>query len=224
MISLVHPLLSEAYPITQTYAEHLERKVELGLQFYNPGIDYGCPMGTPVYASAPGKVTRAGQDTTGYGTHVRVQHDGGYMTLYGHLQAVVVASGQPVSAGQMIGRSNNTGNSTGPHLHFELRQGNSPIDPLPYIGAALVQDPPAQPPMKAPAFPGPLPRAKVLVAYLNVRSGPGVGNPITGHLIQGNDPEVIRVKVDPDGNPWAQVGWQAWCALSWEDETLMEWV
>ena len=84
------------------------------------GVDFAVVEGTPVWAAADGVVIAAGMDTTGYGLHVRIQHDG-VMTLYGHLRSLGVKAGDAVRAGQVIGQSGNTGNSTGQHLHFEVR-------------------------------------------------------------------------------------------------------
>ena len=82
MITLTYPV-PHTSPVTQTYAEHVAR----GLRSYNGGIDFAVPTGTPVRAAADGIVMRVGMDTTGYGEHVRVLHDDGYMTLYAHLRA-----------------------------------------------------------------------------------------------------------------------------------------
>jgi len=107
------------------------------------GLDFGIPLGTPVYAAAAGTVTRADMDSTGYGLHVRIQHKhpdsevDDCLTLYGHLQSLAVKAGQSVKAGQVIGESGNTGNSTGPHLHFEIRKVATNfltcVDPLVYL-------------------------------------------------------------------------------------------
>jgi murein DD-endopeptidase MepM/ murein hydrolase activator NlpD len=77
-------------------------------------------MGTPVVASADGTVIRAGWDNMGYGWMVWIEHDNGYKTLYAHLSRYDVDAGQIVRQGQLIGLSGNSGNSLGPHLHFEI--------------------------------------------------------------------------------------------------------
>jgi hypothetical protein len=109
------------------------------------GIDYGAPEGTPIRAAADGIVSRAELDTTtatnskaGYGYHVRLLHPNNTMTIYAHFieNGIMVSTGQNVKMGEVIGRSGNTGMSTGPHLHFELRTGISlttSIDPEPLI-------------------------------------------------------------------------------------------
>lgn len=93
------------------------------------GVDFGAPEGAPVRAAAAGTVVFAGP-RGGYGTTVLVDHGGSLATLYAHLSAVSVAPGAVVAAGQVIGAVGSTGFSTGPHLHFEVRVGGVPVDPL----------------------------------------------------------------------------------------------
>lgn len=86
------------------------------------GIDYLCPLGTPVLASESGTVVKSGWDNTGYGYCVVIQHKDGNKTLYAHLQSQpLVHVGEKVKKSQLLGYSGSTGNSTGPHLHFEAR-------------------------------------------------------------------------------------------------------
>lgn len=86
------------------------------------GIDYGCPEGTPVLASADGVVQYCGNDPAGYGKHVIILHNDNKATLYAHLNDRNVVLKQKVKQGDVIGHSGNTGCSTGPHLHFEARR------------------------------------------------------------------------------------------------------
>lgn len=81
-------------------------------------IDFGIPMGTPILSSTPGTVVRATSKTTGYGNHVVVKSADGYCTVYGHLSSLSVSSGQTVKAGQQLGKSGSSGNSSGPHLRW----------------------------------------------------------------------------------------------------------
>jgi hypothetical protein len=92
------------------------------------GIDLAVPLGTPVRAALPGTV-QVIVSATGFGLHVIVDHGGGLATLYGHLQSVVVHDGDAVDAGDLLGLAGSTGNSTGPHLHFEVRRDGIPEDP-----------------------------------------------------------------------------------------------
>jgi murein DD-endopeptidase MepM/ murein hydrolase activator NlpD len=95
----------------------------------HPGIDIAVPLGTPVRASCGGSVTAAGYDAD-YGLFVLLRHPSGYETMYGHLSRLVAAEGDEVQAGQVIGLSGNSGRSTAPHLHFEIRHDDKSIDPL----------------------------------------------------------------------------------------------
>ena len=92
------------------------------------GLDFGIVVGTPVEATMDGKVVHAGWNNQGYGNLVIVDN-GTYKTYYAHLSSIPVSVGDSVTAGTTIGLSGNTGNSTGPHLHYEIRQNNVPIDP-----------------------------------------------------------------------------------------------
>lgn len=103
-----------------------------GASTNHKGIDLATPTGTAVMASCGGVVTKAGWGS-GYGYVVFIQHPDGRETRYGHLSKVLVSAGQHVSQGQKIALSGNTGNSTGPHLHFEIRINGTPVNPLNYL-------------------------------------------------------------------------------------------
>ncbi len=96
------------------------------------GIDISVSSGTPVVASAAGTVIAAGW-MGGYGNLVLIDHGNGIATAYGHNTSVAVSAGQFVAQGQLIAYSGNTGHSTGPHVHFEVRVNGSPVDPLGYL-------------------------------------------------------------------------------------------
>ena len=106
------------------------------------GIDLAAGVGAPISVVAAGTVVAAGSEG-GYGQAVRVQHADDTVTLYAHLSEVLVSAGQRVAAGTYLGREGSTGNSTGPHLHFEVRIGGVPVDPAPWLRARGV-DPAAQ--------------------------------------------------------------------------------
>jgi murein DD-endopeptidase MepM/ murein hydrolase activator NlpD len=95
----------------------------------HPGIDLAVPVGSDVRATGGGVVREAGQDTA-YGSYILIQHPQGYQSMYGHLSRLLVARNDEVRAGQVIALSGNTGRSTAPHLHFEIRRGGRSIDPL----------------------------------------------------------------------------------------------
>jgi len=94
----------------------------------HPGIDLAVPEGSNVRASGGGTVEAAGNDSS-YGLFVLLRHPAGYETMYGHLSRVLVSRGDDVKAGQVIALSGNTGRSTAPHLHFEIRHNGRSIDP-----------------------------------------------------------------------------------------------
>lgn len=103
-----------------------------GTSRLHAGMDMAAPTGTAVGAAGVGTVVTA-RVLGGYGNAVVVDHGGGLSTLYAHLSAIDVAVGDAVGAGQLIGRVGSTGNSTGPHLHFEVRVLGTPVDPLGYL-------------------------------------------------------------------------------------------
>ena len=96
---------------------------------FHAGIDLGGRTGTSVVAAAEGRVSEAGW-AGGHGRSIQVRHPGGLTTVYSHLKRVLVREGQTVRQGETIGLMGSTGRSTGPHLHFEVRRGNVPVDPL----------------------------------------------------------------------------------------------
>ncbi|NNM68249.1 MAG: M23 family metallopeptidase [Spirochaetales bacterium] len=105
---------------------------------FHPGIDLAAPTGTDVFAARDGRVIEAGYDSV-LGNHVCIQHDGHYETVYGHLSAIGVTVNQEVHAGAVIGQVGSTGESTGPHLHFEILLKGKPIDPAPLLPMAMAK-------------------------------------------------------------------------------------
>ncbi|MBO4492888.1 MAG: peptidoglycan DD-metalloendopeptidase family protein [Ruminococcus sp.] len=100
------------------------------------GMDIGASTGTEIYAAADGVVVSAGWNSGGYGYFVQLGHVDGYQTVYGHMSSVLVAEGQEVSRGQLIGLVGNTGNSFGSHCHFEVRHNGICLDPALFINTA----------------------------------------------------------------------------------------
>ncbi len=96
----------------------------------HPGIDIGAPKGAPVYAADSGFVISSGWSNAGFGYQILVSHQNGYVTRYAHLSSMHVETGESVKKGQLIGRVGSSGNSTGPHLHFEIIQGNGHRNPF----------------------------------------------------------------------------------------------
>ena len=102
---------------------------------FHAGLDFKGPIGAPIYAAAKGTVTFAGVKQ-GYGNVVEVSHGNGLLTRYAHMSAFRARVGQPVEAGAVIGAIGSTGRSTGPHLHFEVRINDRPVNPRPFLEAA----------------------------------------------------------------------------------------
>lgn len=105
---------------------------ETNLLEEHKGIDFDVRLGTAVGAALPGTVLSVGEEQD-YGLLVRVEHENGYVTYYAHLLRAAVRAGDVVTGTQTVGWSGNSGLSTGAHLHFELRQNDTPIDPSPYL-------------------------------------------------------------------------------------------
>ncbi len=96
------------------------------------GIDIGVPMGTPIKAAAAGTIIYCGWES-GYGNLTVIDHGGNLATAYGHQSSIAVTCGEHVAQGQVIGYVGCTGHCTGPHLHFEVRVGGNPVDPMGYL-------------------------------------------------------------------------------------------
>jgi murein DD-endopeptidase MepM/ murein hydrolase activator NlpD len=118
--------LHDAYRLTSDFGTRWGR--------LHGGIDMAAPTGTPIYAPADGVVTFAGW-SSGYGRLVKIQHEFGIETRYGHQSLIRVQVGQRVSRGDRIGDIGSSGHSTGPHLHYEVRVGGQTVDPMIYIRA-----------------------------------------------------------------------------------------
>jgi len=106
----------------------------IGKTAFHAGIDLGVKSGTPVYATGSGTVVRAGRNG-GYGNMVEIRHVNGLKTRYAHLSRIFVKEGQKVAAGQKIAASGSTGRSTGPHLHYEVRDGKTAVNPMTWLKA-----------------------------------------------------------------------------------------
>ena len=103
------------------------------------GLDIRADYGTPVRVSASGVVVFAGRDAGGYGSAVVVDHGRTVKTLYGHLSAIYVREGQRIPRGAVLGAVGSSGRATGAHLHYEVRVGNVPVDPMLYVQRARVE-------------------------------------------------------------------------------------
>jgi hypothetical protein len=214
-------------PITQLFGENPDIYKKWGFPGHN-GIDYGIPNGTPVNSAASGTVSQVSFEHGGYGNYVKIAHKDGaknYYTYYAHLANAAVAAGQKVKAGQVIGYSNNTGASTGPHLHFGLKiDGQNPaykgyVDPMPYFtGGAEDSGSATTPDTSANVS---LPDLKFEVTYemLNLRNGPGVEFSIVGQLNKGAK---FTGKSLSSRSVWVEVEPGKWCALQFDGVTYLK--
>lgn len=234
--------------ISQDWQGHYNKAIRMGCSpvpsstavcYYYPGIDYAGPQGTPIYATMDGDVIRAGPDSggvnVGYGNHVRIQHAGGILSLYGHMPVggVLVVAGQKVKAGHKIGVIGNTGNSTGPHLHFEVRDSTGiACDPAPFIVTEVPGPPPVQPP---PVQPPPgfeikdipdLPKVAIITTIpLNVRTEPRVSAPRVGfQLYPGDVVDVMAIVITAPDTVWLKIGHKEYIAAVYYGKNYAQWV
>lgn len=120
--------LNSSEPSPVPWGRPINGRLTQSFHAHHNGLDFGAPVGTPVRSTMDGRVVYAGWNDQGYGNLVIVEN-GPYRTYYAHLSSIPVSVGQQVSAGTVIGLSGNTGNSTGPHLHYEIRINQKAIDP-----------------------------------------------------------------------------------------------
>lgn len=97
---------------------------------FHAGLDFSAPQGTPIYATADGRITTSGNLGNGFGNHVIIAHGFGYETLYGHMYRIKAKMGQMVKRGEVIGWVGTSGKSTGPHLHYEVHKSGRVLDPI----------------------------------------------------------------------------------------------
>ncbi|MEA3500028.1 MAG: peptidoglycan DD-metalloendopeptidase family protein [Candidatus Marinimicrobia bacterium] len=123
------PLKNNAY-ISSPYGKRVDPFTgRIGM---HDGIDFATRSGTPIYATADGKVKYA-KYIGGYGYTIKINHGFGYSTIYGHMSKMKAKKYQSVKRGDLIGYVGNTGRSTGPHLHYEIRYNNNPVNPIKYM-------------------------------------------------------------------------------------------
>jgi murein DD-endopeptidase MepM/ murein hydrolase activator NlpD len=140
------PVVGQPQPMAQTEAKEKQAPLRwpvaapkvtsrFGKRWGRPheGIDMGAPIGTPVYAAAAGSVIYSGDQVRGYGNMIVLKHDEGLVTVYAHNSRLLVRAGEQVVVGQEIARVGDTGRSTAPHLHFEVRRRDVPVDPMPFL-------------------------------------------------------------------------------------------
>lgn len=131
-VSIPSRMPVEGVKLTSSYG--MRNHPVLGGRRAHKGIDLAGPVGTPIYATADGLVSKA-EWFSGYGLYVAIEHGGALQTRYGHMSRLNVADGQRVRKGDIIGFIGSTGRSTGPHLHYEVRVNGEAVNPLPYMQA-----------------------------------------------------------------------------------------
>lgn len=130
-------------PIREDRIDHIASG--FGMRFHpvyrvlkmHSGIDFTVDIGTPIHATGKGVVKRVERDRSGYGHNILIDHGHGYETLYAHLSGFKVREGAKVDRGEVIGLSGNSGTSTGPHLHYEVIEGEQKVDPVNYFFSDL---------------------------------------------------------------------------------------
>lgn len=224
-VTFREPWSDASVTVTQTFAEHLQAAKNYSPGHYNGGLDVA-PIqpgkDVIIYSGADGDLIKVGWDPDGYGNYVRIRHAGGYESVYAHLRATTVKLG-PIKAGDYVGIMGTTGNSTGIHLHFEVRLNGKPVDPeLLIVENAPNPLPPAPPQNRTPVFPA-LPRMVVTAPTLRMRQAPGLSARELGWLASDTVLEVLRL-VDADGCVWAQIGFDQFCAMSRGNKRYCEWI
>jgi murein DD-endopeptidase MepM/ murein hydrolase activator NlpD len=129
-IPYLWPMLTATYRLTSPFGWRSDPIH--GTRAWHAGMDMADHVGSPVTSAADGIVTYAGW-RMGYGTLVEIKHENGFSTRYGHLSKALVKEGDRVNAGDLVALSGNSGRSTGPHLHFEVRKDGNPLNPLAFI-------------------------------------------------------------------------------------------
>ena len=129
-IPAVLPINIEDYTMSSGYGYRTDPV--FGGSAFHAGLDFAAPSGTPVYATADGVVENTSSSSSGYGNKIDISHGYNYITRYAHLSKIDVHQGQEIHRGDKIGEVGNTGKSTGPHLHYEVRFKNEPQNPVNY--------------------------------------------------------------------------------------------
>ena len=211
-LKLIYPVTG---PITQLFGENPDFYKQWGYAGHN-GIDFGIPNGTNVLCAAKGVVDKVSFEDGGYGNYVKIRHTDGsatYYTYYAHLMNTSVTAGQSVEAGAVVGHSNNTGASTGPHLHFGLRTADTSgaykgyIDPKPYLdagGGGGGGSATGEVPLPGLKF-------EVIVDELRVRNGPGINYTELTKIKKGT--VVTASKLYSEG-AWIEIEPGKWCAVT----------
>ncbi|MCC6147304.1 MAG: M23 family metallopeptidase [Anaerolineaceae bacterium] len=194
--------LPQPFPVSQRFGENPQWYKRFGIATGHNGIDYAAPARTPVLASAGGIVIKTGFDPEGYGNYIKIAHGSNYVSLYAHLEEIQVRNTQLVESGRQIGLSGSTGFSTGPHLHFEIRdKDNAAIDPEPLLLPVISNPPQEGEKSNLQSTVAPM-VARVAVPLLNIRSAPSINAPVIGQLAQDQRITILERFT----TVWVQIG------------------
>ena len=192
--------------------------------------DFGTPNGANYYAPQDGIVKTArftldindNDCSKGYGNYIEIDHGDGWITLGAHLLEGYVKAGDSVKMGQLIGKTNNTGCSSGPHIHFVIKHNGTPLKPTEYL-YDLVEPTPEPEPIPTPEFPQ-SPTAVSIYDSLRVRSFPSTANhaKVLYYLQEGDEIEVIRL-VQSGKSQWAKIGNKEFVAFFHESKYYLKW-
>ena len=180
-------------------------------QGYKPehkAYDFAVMTGTDVYAVANGNVSLIKELNKGYGKYLVIDHADGYQSLYAHLSEFLVVVGESVLGGSIVAHSGNTGNSTGPHLHLEIKHDGANIDYLYLLDPSLV---PSKD-LVIPEFNFSIPVFNVSVDNLRIREEPNIISRILGFLYSYDNVPVMEILHDGD-DIWARCGYKQWFAI-----------
>lgn len=243
-ITIANPFLDKTYPITQRFGDNPGDYSDYGLIAHN-GYDFGCPLNAGLYGVCIGVVGKIGIEMDGYGKYVRINTSWGRV-IYAHLTEICVEVGQQINPGDFIGRSGNTGNSTGPHLHLEVRINglesngyNGAVDYAEYTdgwldGTAGGSSQPIPSVTEQPLDVEPLgddidissgllTKTLYKVTHpngLNIRAKPDISGELLFGLVPGRQVCAITEQVDAQGNRW--VGFAVWCSVKHTGQELMK--
>ena len=215
--------------VTQTFAQHPSSCA---------GTDWGLAVGTPLRASQGGKIvdvvtkyetsTGYGGNPAGYGNRVKLDLGNQIVIIYGHLKSdIPVVYGQLVQCGEYIGHSNHTGNSTGPHLHYETRYGNVPYDHTPYLRSNIEQvltggeiEIPPEIEYGEIIYARTLPTT---TPFLNIRYSPNSAAKRVGQIPPNTTFPVFDISQNAS-NTWMHIGYNQYAAMEYHGNRYAEWV
>jgi len=217
---LIYPCDMSKAVLYSSFQDHLNRPKYTG----NPGVDlssYGQAK-LPIWLSADGVISKVGFDPDGYGNYVKADHGNGYETLYAHLDSVSVRVGDRLEVGDLIGIMGETGNTTGVHVHWELRVDGECVDAMLYVDENYIVYPEPEPGVPVESVvEGDW--VRVIADWgLNLRTVPDASQTETviTTMPDGTEFEVEEVVVDADGNRWARV--RLYAAMEYRGERLVE--